>query len=328
MAHAPTRRIATVAFADAQILDVVGPLEVFSRAARLVSDEGRRGPLPYSVEIIARARGPVVMSSGLALVAARSYRTVRSGIDTLFVAGGRGVDAALRDKALVGWLRAMSRRVRRVASVCTGAFLLAEAGLLEGKRAATHWGSCSRLAERYPGITVDPDPIFVRQGNFFTSAGVTAGMDLALALVEQDHGPEVARKVARELVLFLKRPGGQSQFSAQLQTQLSDREPLADLQEWMGDHLDADLSVAALARRAAMSPRNFARVFAQSIGLTPARYVDSLRVEAARRRLEESDVAVDEVAVRCGFGSRESMRRAFQRTLRVSPAAYRSRFAE
>lgn len=328
MALGPPRRIAMVAFADAQILDVVGPLEVFSRAARLVSDEGRRGPLPYSVEILARTRGPVVTSSGLAVVASRSFRTVRAGIDTLFVAGGRGVEAAVRDEALIEWLRAMSRRVRRMASVCTGAFLLAEAGLLDGKRAATHWGSCSRLAEHYPDVTVDPDPIFVQQGRFFTSAGVTAGMDLALALVEQDHGSEVARQVARQLVLFLKRPGGQSQFSAQLKTQLSDREPLAELQAWMADHLDADLSVAALARRASMSPRNFARVFAQSVGLTPARYVDTLRVEAARRRLEESGVGVDEIAQRCGFGTRESMRRAFQRTMRISPSDYRSRFAE
>jgi len=316
-----------LAFAEAQILDVVGPLEVFSRASRLLTDEGRCGPAPYTVEILARTPGPVVTSSGIAVVAGRGYRRVRSGIDTLFVAGGRGVESTLRDPGLLHWLRRMARRVGRLASVCTGAFILAEAGLLDGKRAATHWRSCARLAARYPNVTVDPDPIFVRQGRVFTSAGVTAGMDLALALVEDDHGPKLARQVARELVLFLKRPGGQTQFSAQLQTQLADRAPLAELHAWIADHLGADLSVVALARRAAMSPRNFARVFVRSLGTTPARQVEKLRVEAARRRLEESAAGIDEIAAQCGFGTRESMRRAFQRTLRVSPSAYRSRFA-
>jgi transcriptional regulator GlxA family with amidase domain len=316
-----------VAFPDAQILDVVGPLEVFSRAARLLTDEGRRGPPPYTVEILAASRGRVVTSSGIAVVATRSFREVRGGIDTLFVAGGRGTEAALHDRALIQWLKRMSHKLDRVASVCTGAFILAEAGLLDGKRAATHWGSCERLAERYPQIKVDPDPIFVREQRTYTSAGVTAGMDLALALVEEDHGLQAARGVARELVLFLKRPGGQSQISAQLQLQMADRRPLAELQSWMADHLQADLSVAALARRVAMSPRNFARVFTRSVGVTPARYVEKLRVEAVRRRLEETRSTVDEVAAQCGFGTRESMRRAFQRTLRVSPTAYRSRFA-
>jgi transcriptional regulator GlxA family with amidase domain len=184
------------------------------------------------------------------------------------------------------------------------------------------------LATRYPGVTVDPDPIFVREDRVFTSAGVTAGMDLALSLVEQDHGADAARQVARELVLFLKRPGGQSQFSANLQNQLADRDPLAALQTWMADHLDADLSVGALARRAAMSPRTFARAFVRAFGTTPARHVETLRVEAARCRLEESTTGIDEVAAGCGFGTRESMRRAFRRKLRVSPNAYRSRFAE
>jgi transcriptional regulator GlxA family with amidase domain len=221
----------------------------------------------------------------------------------------------------------MEPRVARLASVCTGAFVLAEAGVLDGKRAATHWQSCARLAERYPNVRVEPDPIFVRAGHVYTSAGVTAGMDLALALVEEDHGPKVARQVARQLVLFLKRPGGQAQFSAQLEAQLADRAPLAELTAWMADHLAADLSVEALARRAAMSPRNFARVFVRAYGSTPARHVEKLRLEAAQRRLEESDAGVDAIAAECGFGTRESLRRAFARTLRVSPTAYRARFA-
>src|SRR5258708_30272758 len=328
MSERGPHRVAMVAFADAQILDVVGPLEVFARAGRLISDEGRRGPSPYAVEILARTRGTVVTSSGIGLVATRSCRGLRGGTDSLFVAGGRGVDAALRDAGLIRWLRRMSRGVTRLASVCTGAFVLAEAGLLDGKRAATHWHSCARFAERYPKVAVDPDPIFVRQGRVYTSAGVTAGMDLAVAVVEEEHGDQIARQVARELVLFLKRPGGQSQFSAQLQTQFSDRAPLAELQAWIADHLAADLSVAALAHRVAMSPRNFARVFTRSVGRAPARHVEQLRVEAARRRLEESRASVDDIAENCGFGTRESMRRAFQRTLRVSPTAYRGRFTE
>jgi transcriptional regulator GlxA family with amidase domain len=327
MALMKPHSVAMVAFADAQILDVVGPLEVFSRAARLLCDEGKRGPYPYSVEILAPRRGRVVTSSGIGLLANRSFREVRSGIDTLFVAGGRGVDSALHDRALIQWLQRMSGRVDRLASVCTGAFILAEAGLLDGKRAATHWSSCSRLAQRYPRVAVDADPIFVREQNVYTSAGVTAGMDLALALVEQDHGPQLARHVARQLVLFLKRPGGQSQFSANLQTQMADRAPLVELQSWMADHVNADLCVEALARRVSMSPRNFARVFARSAGVTPARYVERIRVEAARRRLEETGASVDEVAAQCGFGTSESMRRSFQRMLRVSPTSYRSRFA-
>jgi transcriptional regulator GlxA family with amidase domain len=259
------------------------------------------------------------------LVADRALRAVR-GVDTLLVAGGVGTAAALRDAELVRWIRTMAPRVRRLGSVCSGSFLLAEAGLLDGRRATTHWAWCATLAERYPAVTVASDPIFVRDGTIYTSAGVTAGMDLALALVEEDHGREVALDVARQLVMFLRRPGGQSQFSAQLAAQSAEREPLRDLQAWIGEHPEADLSVPALARRVAMSPRNFARVFTREVGVTPARFVESVRVEAARRRLEESAAGVDSVAAACGFGTAESMRRAFLRTVRVPPAAYRHRF--
>ena len=220
----------------------------------------------------------------------------------------------------------MAQRVRRLGSVCSGAFVLAEAGLLDGRRATTHWSVCDALAQRYPRVRVDPDPIFIRDGRIYTSAGVTAGMDLALALVEEDHGREIALHVARELVLFLRRPGGQSQFSAQLALQTTDHQPLRELQAWIAEHPSADLSVATLAARVAMSPRNFARVFVRELGLTPARFVEQIRVEAARRRLEESAHGVDLIASECGFGSAESMRRSFVRTLRVPPSAYRSRF--
>jgi transcriptional regulator GlxA family with amidase domain len=331
MAVMPTPRphhVALIAFADAQLLDICGPLEVFSRAARLLCDEGRRGPLPYTVEILARRAGPIITSSTIQVVAKRPFGAVKSGVDTLLVSGGRGTAAAVADAQLVAFVRRMAPRVRRLASVCTGSFVLAQTGLLDGKRATTHWAYCAQLAERFPRVIVDPDPIFIRQGRIYTSAGVTAGMDLALGMVEEDHGPRVARAVARELVLFLQRPGGQSQFSAQLTVQQADRAPLAELQAWMADHLCEDLSVAALARRVGMSPRNFARVFTHDVGLTPARLVERLRVEAARRRLEESDDSVEVVADDCGFGSAESLRRAFVRTLRVAPSAYRSRFAE
>ena len=315
-----------VVYPDVQILDVTGPLEVFSRTARWLVDQTRCRKPVYTVELLAVHRGLVRSSSGLELVVRRCLTDVRRGIDTLLVAGGIGRRRAPIDSVLVGWLRRIAPRVRRLASVCTGAFLLAEAGLLDGRRATTHWGACRELAERYPHVAVEADPIFVRDGRIYTSAGVTAGMDLALALVEEDHGREVALAVARELVMFLKRPGGQSQFSAQLMAQAAEREPIRELQEWIGEHPGADLLVAALARRAAMSARNFARVFTREVGMTPARFVERARVEAARRRLEESSIGVEAVATQCGFSSAEIMRRAFLRTVRVNPAEYRHRF--
>jgi transcriptional regulator GlxA family with amidase domain len=315
-----------VAFPDAQILDITGPLEVFSRAARWLRDEGLLDHDAYVVELLAAKSGPLATSSGLRLMADRAIGNVRGGIDTLLVAGGRGISAALGERSIINWIRRIAPRVRRLCSVCTGAFILAEAGVLDGRSATTHWRACRTLAARYPRVTAQTDPIFVRSGNIFTSAGVTAGIDLALALVEEDHGWRVAIGVARELVVFLKRPGGQSQFSTQLAGQMADREPIRELQSWMADHIGGDMTVEALARRAAMSPRNFARVFVRETGFTPAAYVEGLRVEAARRRLEESNENIDAIAAACGFGTRESMRRAFNRTLRVTPDAYRSRF--
>jgi len=321
-----TRRVSMVVYPDVQILDVTGPLEVFARTARYLTDQrGRREPA-YTVDLLAARRGPLRGSSGLELVVRHSFMELRGGIDTLLVAGGIGARRVPSERALVRWLRRIAPRVRRLASVCTGAFLLAEAGLLDGRRATTHWGACRQLAERYPRVAVDPDLIFVRDGRVYTSAGVTAGMDLALALVEEDHGREVALAVARELVMFLKRPGGQSQFSVPLMAQAADRQPLRDLQAWIGEHPGADLSVGALARRAAMSARNFARVFTREVGMTPARFVERARVEAARRRLEESSAGVEVIATESGFNSAEIMRRAFLRTVRVNPAEYRHRF--
>lgn len=313
------RRIAILAFPDIQALDVVGPAEVFDTAARLVPGS------PYEIEVVAPTAGPVTGSS-VSLLADRAMADCRGRLDTLLVAGGRGTRAAADDEAIVDWVGAAAGRSTRVASVCTGAFVLAAAGLLDGRRATTHWAYCARLQRRHPEIDVDPAPIFVRDGNVTTSAGVTAGMDLALAFVEEDLGSDVALAVARQLVVFLKRPGGQAQFSAQLAAQQSEREPLRDLQAWIADNLDTDLSVPALAARAHMSERHFARAFRAGVGMTPAAFVEVARVERARMALEAGDAPVELVARSAGFGTVETMRRAFRRRLGVAPADYRSRF--
>jgi len=321
------RTIAVLAFPGVQALDVVGPLEVFGRAARWLREERGDSGQAYATLVIARRRGPLASSSGYSLVADRALSRLREPVDTLLVAGGQGVRALLDDRALHAWLRAARRRVRRFGSVCTGALLLARAGLLDGRRATTHWRSCAQLAAEHPEVRVEPDRIFVRDRGVYTSAGVTAGMDLALAMVEEDHGREVALSVARELVLFARRPGGQSQFSAQLSAQLAERDAIRDLQAFALEHPEAELSVPALARRAAMSPRNFARVFAREVGATPARWIEGVRVETARRRMEEGRAGVEAVAEACGFGTREALRRAFRRRLGVAPREYRQRFA-
>jgi len=325
--HSP-RRIVVAAFPDVQVLDVTGPLEVFGRTARCLVDRGDQPDLAYKVEIAGPRRGPLVTSSGFSLVADVAYSDLTSGIDTLLVAGGRGAQAASRDRTLLACVRRMAPRVRRLGSVCTGTYVLAAAGVLDGRRATTHWAWCEDLGKRFPRVAIDAEPIFVRDGHIYTSAGVTTGMDLALAMVEEDHGHQIALEVARQLVLFLRRPGNQAQFSAQLSAQSADREPLRELQRWMADHLGHDLSVPALASRVAMSPRHFARVFASEVGTTPARFVERLRVEAGRRRLEESTDGVDTIAAACGFGTAEGMRRAFRRVVRVSPSAYRACFRD
>jgi transcriptional regulator GlxA family with amidase domain len=251
---------------------------------------------------------------------------VRGKIDTLLVAGGDAIEQNNIDPEAVRWLKRIAREIRRVGSVCTGAMLLARAGLLDGRRATTHWNWCQTLIKRAPRARVDADPIFVRDENIYTSAGVTAGMDLALALVEEDHGSELALEVARNLVLYLRRPGGQSQFSAALSLQLTDRKPLRELEAWVLDNLHKPISVPLLAQRVAMSPRNFARVFTKEMKTTPAKFVERLRVEAARRRLEESQNSMEMIADECGFGNVNSMRNVFQRTLKIAPGQYRRHF--
>lgn len=321
MSPSQPRRVVLLAFPDVQILDVTGPSEVFAIADRICSGA-------YSIELVAPDPGELQSSGSLRLVADRDIEHCTGPIDTLLVAGGLGVRAAMKDRLLLDWLGGAAVRSRRVASVCTGAFLLAQAGLLDGRRATTHWSACRRLAEDYPSVQVELDSIFVRDGSTYTSAGISAGIDLALALVEEDLGSRVALQIARTLVLFMRRPGGQAQFSNTLESQSVQISGLRELQAWIADHLDDDLSVSALAQRAFMSPRNFARVFASQTGQTPGRYVESLRIERARTLLQGGERTIEGVAMACGFGTVETLRRSFSRRLGVSPSDYRDRFKE
>ncbi|TKC92124.1 GlxA family transcriptional regulator [Polyangium fumosum] len=311
----------------AAAIDIVGPMEVFNTATLVQAERVPGRPPAYRVELLSVDGGVIGSGQGPKLVADRSIADATSGIDTVLVAGGFDMDTAMRDARLLGWLSAMKPRVRRLGSVCAGALLLAAAGLLDGHHATTHWRAASRLAREFPAVEVEPDAIFVRSGDIYTSAGATAGMDLALALVEEDLGHEVALAAARLLVMFLKRPGGQSQFSQPLSAQIGLTGRLGDVVDWIVNHLSADLRVEALAARAWMSPRTFARVFAAEVGTTPAKFVETCRLEQARAHLEMGSATMNEVAHASGFGSEERMRRAFQRALRVTPEDYARRFS-
>src|SRR5215469_8955317 len=318
----PVRVIDVLAYPAVQLLDVAGPVQVFASANNLVAEAG--GAPPYRLRVVAQGGEGVTASAGVTL-AAGALTQAGEALDTLLVAGGEGAEAAAENPVLVDWVRERASRARRIASVCTGAFLLAAAGVLDGRRAATHWMYCAKFAQRFPNVHVEPDPIFVRDGAIWTSAGVTAGIDLALALVEEDLGRSVALAVARYLVVFLKRPGGQAQFSASLALQAAE-DKFGALHEWIKGHLAGDLSLTVLANKANMSERSFSRHYAEATGHTPARAIELLRVEAARSLLLESRLPVKRVADRCGFGSEETMRRSFLRLLAVTPQDYRSRF--
>ena len=317
------RIIHVLAFDNAQVLDVTGPLQVFASTNDLARQRGL--PLPYTVSVIAAQSEPVKTSAGLALVA-EPLPAVDQPCDTLVIAGGWGVYGAAEDPALVDWVKNKARHTRRMASVCTGAFLLAASGLLDGCRVATHWTRCEELARKFPLLTVEPNPIFIRQGAIWTSAGVTAGIDLCLALVEEDMGRAVALEVARHLVVFLKRPGGQSQFSVALSLQKGDSR-FAQLHAWMAENLTLDLNIATLAAQAGMSERSFVRHYRAETGQTPARAVELIRVETARQQLADSAASIKRIAVQCGFGCEETLRRSFLRALSVTPQAYRERFS-
>jgi transcriptional regulator GlxA family with amidase domain len=318
----PIRVIEVLTFPAVQLLDVTGPVQVFATANDLVAGAG--GAPPYRLKLVTQGEEGVTSSAGVAL-SAGPLTQANEALDTLLVAGGQGVEAAAANPILLDWVRQRAAQARRVASVCTGAFLLAAAGILDGRRAVTHWKDCARLAQRFPAVRVEPDPIFVCDGPVWTSAGVTAGIDLALALVEEDLGRSVALAVARYLVVFLKRPGGQAQFSATLALQAAE-DKFGALHNWINGHLGDDLSISVLADQAGMSERSFSRHYAEATGQTPVRAIERLRLEAARRLLSESRTPIKRIAQRCGFGSEETMRRSFQRRLAVTPQDYRSRF--
>ncbi len=317
------RHIVIVAFEGLQPLDAVGPHEVFAGAGQAAVALGRAGS--YRVTLASRGGGTVRAESGLVL-GTSPLPAASDRIDTLVLPGGRGSEEAARDKALLAWIRRTAPRCRRVATVCSGAFVGAAAGLLEGRRVTTHWARARHLAEAYPGLSVDPDPIYIRDGKYWSSAGVTAGIDLALALVQEDLGVDVAQTVARWLVMFLHRPGGQTQFASPVWVPRAERSTIRAVQTLVEAAPGGDHRLPALAAAAAMSVRHFTRVFTAEVGEAPSRFVERTRLEAARRELEETGETLDVVAARCGLGSAETLRRVFQRHLGVAPDAYRRRF--
>lgn len=314
-------RVGILVFPGVQLLDVAGPSDVFVEAARQLGDLRA-----YEVQLIGTEAGLLRCGSGPRLQPDATIATHRGRFDTLLVAGGPAVESITARDDVRRWLQRHAKAVRRIGSVCSGAFVLAAAGLLQGRRVATHWNSVDRLAAENPGTTVEPDAIYVKDGPLYTSAGVTAGMDLALAMVEEDHGRELALRVARELVMFLKRPGGQSQFSAHLAAQTAEKSGIRALQEHVLANLRGDLSVPALAARAGMSERNFARIFKDEAGMTPAEFVELARIDEARRRLEASDLPLKRLADAVGYSNADALRRAFTRRVGVAPRDYRRQF--
>ena len=326
MPAAGPHRILIVGLPPAQMLDITGPLDVFTAANELSMAAGR--PAPYEVGLAGPDAGMLATTSGIALQAEYSIFDAALAAGTVLVAGGRGARVAAEDARLVAALAGLCERAQRVASICTGAFPLAATGVLAGRRATTHWAHFDEFSARFPAVDIDRDALFVGAGKFHTSAGITAGIDFSLSLVEHDLGSELARAVARELVVFMKRPGGQSQFSTRLMHAAAgdQRERFDALAHWMAEHVSEDLSIEALAARLAMSPRNFVRRFTAAMRVTPGKYVQMLRIDEARRLLTEGDLPVAQVAARCGFHSAEAMRIGFQRHLHTSPSEFRDRF--
>ena len=318
--QAEPRLIVMLVYPGVMAMDVFGPLEAFATANHTA---GR--PL-YQLEIAGMTKAPVATSLGIEITPTVALDDIAGPIDTLLVSGGFGQAEASTDQRLLAWLRTNRLRARRFGSICTGAFVLAAAGLLDGKRATTHWVMAKELAQRYPQITVDADRIFVRDGNIYTSAGVTTGIDLALGLIEEDHGRTLSLRVARALVAYLKRPAGQSQFSNHLLAQFAASPPVRQAQEWALENLSADLSVKALAKHARMSERAFRRAFVEETGEAPRDFVERIRIDAARSLFEDAPLPVQVVAARCGFESADNLRRAFVRRLGVTPQDYRQRF--
>jgi transcriptional regulator GlxA family with amidase domain len=320
----PRRSVVIVAFDGLQPLDAIGPHEVFAGATSVLAAKKRPGA-GYDLTIVSERGTPITTESGLQIVTA-PLPTGRMKIDTLLIPGGEGSQTARYDEHLMKWIRSAARSSRRIATVCSGTFIAAEAGLLDGRTVTTHWARAQQLADEYPRLTVDPDPIYRRDGTVWTSAGVTAGIDLSLAMVEADYGSDVAQTVARWMVMFLHRPGGQTQFAAPVWVPRAVRSTVRDTQDYIDINPAGDHRLDLLARRANMSSRHFSRVFTTEVGETPARYVERVRVEAARAELETTGASLDVIATNCGLGTAESLRRAFQRRIGVAPDAYRRRF--
>lgn len=324
-----TKHILIIVPPMTSILDVAGPLEVFAKTIDHLNEHCPHTETSYATHVVSVTTSTTVAtSSGLPVVCEGDLNSITYEVDTVLLAGKGGLepnDPILQP--LIDWLQTNSRNIRRMGSICAGAFVLAEAGFLDGKRATTHWKNCDRLARRYPKVRVEKDPIYIKDGNIYTSAGISTGIDLSLALVEEDFGRDVAVSVARILVLYLKRPGSQSQFSQILAHQTTDYEPIKDIQAWVLDHLDEEITVEALAERALMSPRNFARVFLRETGITPAKYIEKIRLETARRRLEETRLTIDEISSECGIGNADGLRRLFLRHLKTTPSDYRKSFS-
>jgi transcriptional regulator GlxA family with amidase domain len=325
MRASTSRRIVFTAYDGVSLLDLSGPLEAFRVAADFALKEQRT---TYECIVVSARGGRVTTADGVELHTKSARSVSGQTIDTLVVPGAFLVEDVTRDRALIQWLRKTAPACRRICSVCVGSFLLAAAGILDGRRAATHWMHAPLLASRHPNVTVEPDAIYVHDRKVWSSAGVTSGIDLALALIEQDTGREVAIKVARILVVYLKRAGGQSQYSALLDAQAhSDSDRFNELEQWIAEHLRSDLRVEVLADRLHMSPRNFARVYVQTRGRTPAKAIEAIRLDTARRRLEETTDRIEKIAEDCGFSGEEQMRLAFVRSLGIPPREYRKRFA-
>jgi transcriptional regulator GlxA family with amidase domain len=321
-----TRSVVIFGYPGVQALDLVGPSEVFTGATICLQSQGRPDE-GYDVAVVSQNGEPATTGTGLALVA-QPLPDPRQPVDTVILPGGIGVDEARQNGDVIGWIQIVAENARRVVSVCTGAFPAAEAGLLDGCPATTHWAFAGQMAREFPSVAVDPEPIFVRSSDkVWTAAGVTAGIDLALSLVEDDYGTDVAQTVARWLVLYLRRPGGQTQFAAPVWMPRAKRAPIRDVQDSIESEPGGAHSIPDLARRAAMSTRHFTRVFTDEVGEAPGAYVERIRTEAARRQLEETDDTVTVIAGRCGFGTAETLRRNFVRRLGISPDQYRKTFA-
>ncbi len=312
------RQIAFICYPQFQSLDLTGPMEVFAHA--------RQDDQPcYQLRLLSKTGGEIASSSGL-IVQTKKFKSLES-IDTLVVVGGTGVYKALEDQATLDYIQAQASKARRIVSICSGSFMLAAAGLLTAKRATTHWYVIDKFAAAYPEVILEADAIYVRDGNISSSAGITAGIDLSLALVEEDLGRDITVSIARALVIYYRRPGGQSQFSEPLKAQSIDNKKFATLCEYILENLQADLSVTALARKAAMSERNFSRSFSAAVALPPGKYVEKIRLDSARKQLENTQDNLQAIAHHCGFNSAEVLRRLFKRHHQISPSEYRQHFS-